>query len=148
MKLPPVGYALPEEIQLRGIHPLTFGPGWHFTINRPLLENLEKFGPKRRFWDALIVPDALESPTVILEGLKRKNHGDSFCYCFVPALRWASEVRRVSAPPRKVFCAFVEPIKDGSFNVFDWHFRAVGPEATGIPHRWSRDFERIVWPAI
>ncbi len=51
----------------------------------------------------------------------------------------------IKPPPLKVFAVYVNPV-DGELVVLDWDWRIVGLDATGIPSRWQRDFERIVWP--
>lgn len=78
MILPPVGYVAPTEIHVDGFDPFTCHvTADGFSLSVPLLENLELNGPSQKYWDVLLVPDALLNPTVVLQGLKRTNfdHG-------------------------------------------------------------------------
>lgn len=152
MIIPPLGYveveaATPEYLTVPGIDPYSFTSDGQFRISTATLRSLEDNGPVEKFYDACLICDALERPTVILEGLKRANYEDGLCYCFVPAVRYTMGIdMQTVAPPRgMVFAVYVKPNASDLY-VLDWDWRRVGPDATGIPHRWPRDFERIVWP--
>jgi hypothetical protein len=147
MILPPVGYVAPTEIHIDGFDPFSrqiTADG--FLLSVPLLENLERNGPSQKYWDVLLVPETLTNPMVVLEGLKRANFEHGLCYCSVPLQR-PSEAGSIEVPSQKVFCAYAIPSSSGfTYTVMDWDWREVGPTGTGIPYRWQRDFERIVWP--
>jgi hypothetical protein len=147
MILPSSGVAvvIPEYIPIPGIDPYSIDSNGQFLISRDQLQHLEQYGPVQKFWDAPLVCNALEHPTVILEGLKRTNYDRGLCYCCVPTARWTSETEIIPPPPGKVFCVYVNPVVAGYF-VLDWDWRSVGLRTSGIPDRWQRDFERIVWP--
>ncbi|HEX5272172.1 MAG TPA: hypothetical protein VFW33_16865, partial [Gemmataceae bacterium] len=147
MLLPPVGLAPATArgyITLNAIDPYSFGNDGTFLLSVPMINDLEQNGPTQKFCDAALIPEALERPTVILEGLKRTNYAAGLCYCTVPTERWThdanGEMQRIKPPMLKVFSVYVNPVGDNLF-VLDFDWRVVGPGGTGIPYRWQRDFE-------
>ena len=112
----------------------------------PLLRHLERFGPRQKFFDAFLIENALERPTALLEGLKRKNYDNGLCYCHVPLSRYVGESKQIPSPAQKVFCVYAEPTPNGAFQIIDWEWRRVETGATGVPKNWRRDFERLIWP--
>src|SRR5690242_6986965 len=125
--------AVQQYLELPGIDPYSFRDDGVFRIGLTMLQNLEKNGPTQKFYDANLIPDALERPTVILEGFKRKNYDDGLCYCTIPKVRSMpdanDELQPVKPPPLKVFAVYVNPIGKDLF-VLDWDWRIVGLRAT------------------
>jgi hypothetical protein len=147
MKLPPPGhvFTVPATFQITGFDPYTQTVCGGFLLSGPMLRELEDYGPEPKLWDTFLVEDTLCRPTVVLEGLRRTNYEQGLCYCSRPANRWVSATDLSAPPERMVFCVYVNPV-GSAFNVLDWNWRKVGPSATGIPHRWQRNFKQIVWP--
>jgi hypothetical protein len=158
MILPPPGHvvtevaeALPPYLTVPGMDPRSFCNDGTFLVSTAMLLHLEANGPTQKFADANLISDAfaLEHPSVILEGLKRTNFHDALCYCTVPRLRWVFDdggnLDYIKPLAGTVFAVYVNP-QNGELFVMDWDWRIVGPDATGIPHKWHRDFERIAWP--
>jgi hypothetical protein len=150
MILPPVTFpsaVLPEYLTVPGLDPYSSDEAT-FLVNAALLKHLEANGPVQKFYDAGLIPDAVGHPTVVLEGLKRPNYENGLCFCTVPKTRWVAgphDVIAMPPPPGQVFVVYAQPGADG-FYVLDYDWRKVVPGGTGIPYRWQRDFERIVWP--
>jgi len=145
--LSPPGYTIvvPDYFEVSGFDPFASRLCGGFYLSGPVLQELEDYGPDPKLWGTFLVRDAIERPTVVLEGLKRENYEHGLCYCSTPARRWVNATDTVTPPPREVFCVYVNPVGAG-FYVLDWDWRKVGPGGTGIPYRWQRDFGRIVWP--
>src|SRR5262245_5835928 len=86
MILPPATtqVTVSEYITLPGMSPERFDQSGTFLVSRKMLDHLQANGPPQKFLDALLISPTLEHPTVILEGLKRQNYHNGFCYCSVP----------------------------------------------------------------
>jgi hypothetical protein len=152
MILPPKGFVAteaPEFFSLEGVDPYLPDRTASFQVSVAMLRNLEETGIARKFLDACLIPYAVERPTVILEGLRRENYGDGFCYCTVPPERpfydERGEIRLAAPPPKMIFAVYVMSSRSGLL-VLDWDWRRVSSVGTGIPDRWQRDFERVLWP--
>jgi hypothetical protein len=145
--LPPAGFVIPvpTSFDLAGFDPHEERVRNGFHISGPMLQELEDYGPDHKLWDAFLVPPTLETPTVILEGLKRTNYEQGLCYCAMPSRRWVNATDTAVPPRGKVFCVYANPV-GSDFQVLDWEWRRVGLGATGIPYRWQKDFTRILWP--
>src|SRR5690349_3100554 len=94
MLLPPQGSqiaVLPEQIRVPGKSPHTFQDDAVFCISRAALEEAEQYGPPWKFFNASLINEALERPNKILEGLKRANYDDGFCYTLCPGYQYLSE---------------------------------------------------------
>ena len=148
MFLRPSGSApsvIPDYIRLPGKNPYTGGDDGEVLISRDMLEDLENNGPTQKFWDVCLIPDNLENPVVILEGLNRPGFENGFCYSSVPTCRWKDEQTKMAPPPLKVFLTFVHPRGNDLF-VLDWEWRFVDLSRPGYPKNWRRDYVRQKWP--
>ena len=114
-------------------------------VSRRMLLHLEKYGPARKFYDCQSLPDVLEEPAVIFEGLCRTPFEKGFCYSCVPPFRWLDDQEKGKVPPRKVFLAYVVRLED-SFFVLDWNWRPADPSKPSYPRFWEKDYTREIWP--
>src|SRR5262245_25527209 len=110
MLQPPPGYTPPSVIRLDGKEPQTGARCDRFRISVPMLEALEKNGPTTKFFDALLVPETIESPDVVFEGLNRGGLSHGLCYSRVPTERWQDAQTKIAPPPSMVFLVFIRPI--------------------------------------
>jgi len=146
MLLPPPGWQTATYLEFPARCPRT-GATAGLTVAVPLamLEDLEKWGPSHKFWDAWLLPEALENPVVILEGLNRTGYDTGLCYSCVPAYRLLDEKTRIKPPPLKVFLTYVVS-RDGREVVLDWEWRFTDLNRRGYPTHWQRDYTRQLWP--
>jgi hypothetical protein len=114
-------------------------------ISRKMMEHLEKYGPRRKFYDSQSLLDVLEHPAVIFEGLCRSPFEKGFCYSCVPPYRWLDDQEKMPLPPRKVFLAYVVRLEDNNF-VLDWNWRQADRLKPSYPKNWEKDYTREIWP--
>jgi len=55
-----------------------------FYVDKSVIQVLEKHGPEWKYHDARFLPEAVDSPDAIFEGLNRPGHEDSLCYSVRP----------------------------------------------------------------
>jgi len=149
MKLPPPGLqvaTLPDQTPVPGRSPTPAGGDTTFFVGRDLIEEVQRNGPKRKWYDIGMIEYALEGPSAILEGLQRPNFDDGYCYSLLPTFWFVDEINRGLPPPLKVFCVYVHP-SEGKLLVLDWDWRIMKPKEPGVPANWRRCFRGIVWQA-
>lgn len=138
---------VPEIIELPAFDPVNDGETTVF-IRRRVLErlknNIQRIS-KQRFLDARLIPEALEKPTAIFEGLQRFDGENGRCYCCIPEKRKRIDRTVAAAPLGKVFLVFLKGEATGLF-VFNWGWRTKDFFAEGCPHGWQNDFGRKLWP--
>jgi hypothetical protein len=148
MLLPPVDAPIAVErdyIPLMVQSPFKRKEEIEVRISRKMMEHLEKYGPKRKFYDSQSLPDVLEHPAVIFEGLSRTPFEKGFCYSCVPPCRWLDDQVKMPLPLWKVFLAYVIRLGDNYF-VLDWNWRPADRSKPGYPRNWERDYTREIWP--
>jgi hypothetical protein len=114
-------------------------------ISRKMMEHLEQYGPRRKFYDIRSITDALETPAVIFEGLQRHPFEQAYCYSCVPARRWLNEEDTGPPPPWQVFLVYVVRM-DGKLVVLDWNWRPADRSKPYYPKNWEQDYARRLWP--
>jgi len=135
---------IPNLIRLPALNPVTGNHGWSVEISKAMLEHLENNGPLWKFCNAALLPEALENPAVILQGLNRVGYDGAYCYSRIPSCRWVDEYTSTTPLPHTVFVVFVSSLAQP--NVLDWEWRLADTTYPGYPKRWERDFTRQVWP--
>jgi hypothetical protein len=148
MQLPPMrsqAAVVEDYVSVPGISPYTFKDDAKFRISQVLLEEAEQYGPPWKFFNLPLICNALEHPSKILEGLKRANYDDGFCYSLLSPHQWINETTRANAPPLKVWVVYVHP-SEGNLLVLDWDWRIAGLKEPDLPHNWRKDFTRVIWP--
>ena len=118
-----------------------------FGVSASLLKHLEQYGPRWKFHDAKLIPEALQDPTTVFEGLKRDGMEDAYCYASVPSQRWVRDRIEAPFPPNTVILVFASK-RPWGFAVLDWERREADHDNPGCPKNWDRDFERRIWPTI
>ncbi len=109
------------------------------------LEHFEAYGPRWKFHAAKLIPEALQDPTAILQGLKRDGMEDAVCYVTVPSRIWIRDRVEAPFPPGKVFLVFAAE-RPWGYVVLDWELRDADADNAGCPKNWHDDFERRIWP--
>jgi hypothetical protein len=148
MLLPPAGApgtSVPDYIPIPAKSPYTGRDDATVLVSRAMIDDLEAKGQTRAFYDAYLLPDAVENPVVILEGLNRTGFQNGFCYCSVPKTRWLDEQTKMPVPPLKVFVVLVAPVGN-DLHVLHWEWRFVDLKRPGYPKKWNTDFVRQAWP--
>jgi hypothetical protein len=149
MVLPPPGYVPEPYIKLKAKNPHTGVGEIDVFVSRAMLEDLEESGPDERFFDALLLPEALESPSIIMKGLKRPGFDDGFCFIRKPSIRWINSETTTPPPVDMVFLAFIRSEKEAEpnrFIVHDWTMRRIDKRKPELPEDWENDFEKRVFP--
>jgi hypothetical protein len=116
-----------------------------FFIRRSELEKIEECGPKQKYFDARLIPNALLNPDAIFAGLKRDGYQGGYCYCHAPS-HWFFEAEtgpiEAPVPAGRVFLVFIRP--DWGLVVFDWEWREEDEKQPGFPKFW--EFMSVLWP--
>jgi hypothetical protein len=148
MLLPPEGktVTIPDKIPLPGLCPYTGQESGDFLVTKRFLEHLEFFGPTSKFYDALLVSETIEKPTVVFEGLKRSGLAKGLCFVSSPSNRWLDGETKSPPPSGKVFVVYVRPTQGGGLLVFDWDWRIADPSCHGYPNQWQLSYSRKLWP--
>jgi hypothetical protein len=137
----------PEHIAIPGKCPYTGNEREDFHVSRRFIDDLQKKGPTRKFYDGLLVSGNLEEPVVVLKGLRRIGFDDCFCYSMAPGQRWLDEQTPMRPPWMKVFLVYVRPSEDPKgFVVFDWEWKIEDHQKRGYPKHWQRDYGGQAWP--
>ena len=97
----PRGYLSIDGVSSDGTRAATF------IIAKKKTDDLQRSGPPLKFLELSLVKDALGSPDVIFQDLKREDLRDSYCYSKVPAFRKLSSTIKAPFPPDLVFLVFV-----------------------------------------
>ena len=119
--------------------------GATFFVSRAELDILERDGPEWKLEDARFIPETVQQPDAIFEGLKRPGHEKSLCYSVRPARDPENEEENQPLPRYGfAFLAFARS-GAGGFVVFDWEWREEDGDAPGHPVGWATDFERRTW---
>jgi hypothetical protein len=145
MQISPSPVVTPPLIALPGCRdPNTGTRDWTIHVRTSMLEDLEQHGPEWKFYNAQLIPEALEAPTVILQGLNRVGFDDAYCYSRVPSCRWIDESTKGQPLPYAVFVVFVACANPAV--VLDWEWRMADQSHPGYPRKWQTDFGNQVWP--
>ncbi len=143
MQLPKAGQvvAIPDYIPLAARSPYKGQTEIEVLVSKVHLEHLEKYGPTRKFFDSILIPEILESPTAYFKGLNRMPFQLGFCYSGVPSCRWFDDQTKMPLPPLMVFLVYVVPLGGDHF-VLDWNWRFADPTMPGYPKNWRKDYTR------
>jgi hypothetical protein len=112
---------------------------------------LAEYGPAWKFLDARLIPETVDDPTAIFEGLNRQGLEEGVCYVTVPSRRWirdggeAGGTIEAPSPPGRVFLVFAAR-REWGFVILDWEWREADSDNPGCPNDWGRDFGRKIWP--
>ena len=118
---------------------------WEFLVSKEMLERLQRYGPKPKFYDASLIPEILTSPSAVFQGLNREGYEDAHCYSGIPAHRKISSSIEAPPPPGMTFLVYVHTDHRGHL-VLDWEWRPVHPGQKGFPVNYESDFGRQTWP--
>jgi hypothetical protein len=130
----PIGAGLSPDGKSRAV----FFIDWH------ALSVVEEKGPEWKFSDARFVPEAVDVPDAILEGLKRHGEEDALCYSVRATVDPDNDDNEALPRYGYVFLAFVKHCI-GGFIVYDWDWREEDPDMPGHPLSWEDDFEKPTW---
>lgn len=137
---------LPEWLYLTAVSPNTGTGANQAFISRDMLLNLVENGPEYKLNDAWCIPDVLDYPKVIFEGLNRSEYEDGFCFSGLPEKRRTSQDREtVDSPQFMVFLVFAQ-YQDDKLIVLDWEWRREDRNNPGYPLGWKDAFKRQTWP--
>jgi hypothetical protein len=115
-----------------------------FIVSQQHVEHLQRSGPQWKFNNLHVLPEILNDPSVIFEGLKRDDFEGGFCYGGHVSKRMQSTTIELPPPPEMVAVVFVRP--RGRENiVLDWEWRPEHSDKPGWPESWDDDFERVKW---
>jgi hypothetical protein len=137
----------PANIRIPAKSPYNGSDDAELIVSRAMLIDLEKQGPTRKFYDAQLISETVESPVVILEGLNRTGFQSGYCYSRIPTCRWVDEQTKADAPVGRVFVVFVMPANHG-LCVLDWEWRLEDEANAGYPRYWKSDYTRQIWPPM
>lgn len=113
-----------------------------FWLSESRLRELQRRGPERHYFDALLLPEILVKPTSILFDLQRDNHEDSRCYCGIPRERYQTQQIKIPFPKDRILLAFI----DSEGTILDWELRQRDPQDERFPANWQADFGNPLWP--
>lgn len=106
----------------------------------PLLQN--------RLWvkvfEAFLVPDIVQTPLRIWEGLNREGTEDLLCIAGVPSLEFATKNfldNQITLQEDRVFLAFCS----SQFTVSKWRWEPVDSDGFGLPTSHNARFGREMW---
>lgn len=96
---------------------------------------------------AYVVPEILEHPSAIFEGLRRDEdedaHGNGWmCYCGIPSAAYHKSGDRTAPWPDEVFMVFL----NAECVVYNWYWHKCDDELKDHPAGYGSRFRRRVWP--
>jgi hypothetical protein len=142
----PRGYVLTVGVRPSGAGSVDFG------VSKDAIKHWQTYGPAWKFRDAAMIPEAVQAPTAIFEGLNRDGLEEGVCYATVPSGRRIREggerAGTIDGPslPKRVFLVFAAE-RDWGFVVLDWEWREADSDDPGCPKDWDKDFGRRIWLA-
>jgi len=89
------------------------------------------------------IPQVLQNPTAIFEGLRKDEHGrysDTFtwrCYCGIPKFGYKGNGKKVPPWPGEVFMVFVNADRV----VFNWYWHKCDGENPNLPMGYNNRFK-------
>ena len=108
-----------------------------------LLGHFRATGNSAMFLEGLLIPDVLEHPAAVFEGLERPGQEESLCYAGVPSKRYVRDKSiEVPFPPGKTFLVFMTC----NLKVTKWGWADEDPESPGYPMEHQTRFGRRLWP--
>ena len=117
--------------------------GFAFYMSRSALDAIESDGPTWKFEDAKLLESAIRDAVSILEGLKRKEYEDGYCYVAKPPCRSNGDGQQERSPKDQVFLVFAK--KEFGLVVFEWEWRKVDPKDSDLPVGQNPDFGSLKW---
>jgi hypothetical protein len=109
-----------------------------------MVQELERSGPRQKFYDTRLIKGVLESPTAVYQDLQREGYSEAYCYCGLPPSRFRTSEIEIPPPPGRVFLVFVAVGVRGNI-VLDWEWRAAHNDKLG--HLMDDScFGRQLWP--
>ena len=89
------------------------------------------------------MPEILEKPTAIFEGLRREEDEDPrgigwLCYCGLPACDYDKKGQPIKPPENKVFLIFVNTDK----MAYNWRWEVCDGEDPALPDDYANRFKR------
>jgi hypothetical protein len=91
----------------------------------------------------LIVPEILQNPTAVFEGLRRDEDDDQWgcgwrCYCGIPSNSYTSDGREKASYPMQVYLVFVND--EGV--AYNWRWEKADPDDPDLPINHQDRFQR------
>lgn len=123
---------------------------WDFYIARDRLVRIQRTQPESKYRAVAQIPEVLQAPTAIFQGLQRDEHEDGYAYVGRPKER---EIKRDSADggwikiptdPRIILVVFVTG-NDRRRDIFDWEWRKTDAADPDLPENADLDFEDLLW---
>jgi len=118
------------------------GENCTFWVSISLLKHLQRYGPHQKFYDALLLPEALLKRLRIFQGLNRDGYDGGYGYVSLPSKRYRSHDVELPPPPGLLFIVFVRQ----DFVVMDWEWRKIHEGNSTYPKDWENDFDKEIWP--
>ena len=113
---------------------------WTVRISREAAEVVCDQGPVGKFHDLFLVPDLLDDPHFICEGLRRKGAEKHLCYVGRPQFRKREDGQSQEAPMNRVFLVFVS----SKGTLLKWRWDEMG-KTSSLREFCEGRFERIRW---
>ncbi len=95
------------------------GGDWQVGIQSWLVSELQRHGPKPKFFRMALVKSVCESPISTRKGWDRDGYEDAIVYIGNPGRDYHSDSIELPVPPKMLFFVFVLP--DGTID--DWQWR-------------------------
>lgn len=132
-----------DELWLPAIDPAT-GKLVQVQISHGRLQAMARFGQAHVLECAYIVPEILERPSAIFEGLKRDQDEDSMgapgwrCYCGRPSVAFNRDGSERRPFPQQIFMVFVNQERIA----YNWRWEKADPDNLNLPLNCAARFVR------
>ena len=107
--------APPGYFALTGLQP--DGEGHcQFLVAKKYVDALQTAGPTWKFYNLHLLPEILNDPVVIFQGLNREDLNGGYCYSGLPSKKMKSSTITLPPPPGMVALVFVAPDHRGEYH--------------------------------
>jgi hypothetical protein len=96
-----------------------------------------------RYARMMLIPEVVQSPTMVLQGWRREGYEDALIYVGRPARDFRSPTIETPPPRNMVFLVFVTP---ETHFVSDWRWELADENDPNAPQQVRERCEVVLWP--
>lgn len=112
-----------------------------FKISTQRILHFRAHGPDHVYFNLKNLPNALQFPLAVFQGLDREGHEKSVCYVAKPRSRFVDENTSLTVDSSSVFVVFIT----STLEVFDWRFEKADERDDKFPVGYAQRFGSLVW---
>lgn len=137
--------------QFEGMAPDGNGRAWFLVAKNGLLGHFRETRNRNKQLEGYLVPEVVESPDGVWEGLNRPDKKSAYCYCGRVKRRYLRDITvDIPFPKGKVFVVHVgeRRASGGQLVIVDWTWDTESNGEPGFPEDHNTRYGRQLWPRL